>query len=69
MAEERKRRILKNGESVEELDNPVILQIKTKCPNKWTLLDNETGEVYRGKSNFEDNGLHWEKLNRNNINL
>ena len=69
MAEERKRRILKNGESVEELDKPVILQIKTKCPNKWTLLDNETGEVYRGKSNFEDNGLHWEKLNRNNINL
>ena len=39
-------RTLKNGESVEELEIPVILTIKTKCPQKYMLIDQETGEVY-----------------------
>jgi hypothetical protein len=39
-------RTLKNGEEVEELEIPVILAIKTKCPQKYMLIDQETGEVY-----------------------
>jgi hypothetical protein len=39
-------RTLKNGEEVAELDIPVILTIKTKCPEKYMLIDQETGEVY-----------------------
>ena len=39
-------RTLKNGESVEELEIPVILTIKTKCPQKYMLIDQETGEIY-----------------------
>jgi len=39
-------RTLKNGEEVEELEISVILTIKTKCPQKYMLIDQETGEVY-----------------------
>ena len=48
-----------------ELDRPVTLKVYTKCPGKWTLIDCETGEVYRGKDivNPGDNG--WEKLTKN----
>lgn len=27
---------------------PVILKVKTKCPEKWILIDRETGQTYRG---------------------
>lgn len=27
---------------------PVTLKIKTKCPEKWILIDRETGQTYRG---------------------
>lgn len=39
-------RKLKDGTEVEELIEPVILTIKTKCPSKWLLVDQETGEAY-----------------------
>ncbi len=39
-------RKLKNGAEVPELSEPVVLTIQTKCPEKWVLLDKETGEVY-----------------------
>ena len=39
-------RTLKNGNEVPELEIPVILTIKTKCPEKYMLIDQETGEVY-----------------------
>jgi hypothetical protein len=47
-----------------ELEKAVTLKVYTKCPNKWTLIDGETGEVYRGKNivNPGDNG--WEKLTK-----
>jgi hypothetical protein len=48
-----KTRTLKNNTQVEELDHPLILEIKTKCPEKWTLIDNETGEVYTGTNSVE----------------
>jgi hypothetical protein len=39
-------RNLLDGTDAEELDEPIILTIKTKCPGKWLLTDKETGEVY-----------------------
>lgn len=47
-----------------ELEKAVTLKVYTKCPNKWTLIDGETGEVYKGKNivNPGDNG--WEKLTK-----
>jgi hypothetical protein len=48
-----KTRTLKDNRQVEELDHPIILEIKTKCPEKWTLVDNETGEVYTGTNAIE----------------
>ena len=43
-----KTRKLLNGTEVEEFDNAVDLTIHTKCPEKWLLIDLETGQEYRG---------------------
>jgi hypothetical protein len=47
----RKQKIFK------ELPKPIDLTVHTKCPEKWTLLDNETGEIYQGNV-----GGHWDRL-------
>ena len=49
----KKKRTLKNGEKVEELDSSVQLIIKTKCPKKWIIEDLETGQKYRANGNTE----------------
>jgi hypothetical protein len=49
----KKKRTLKNGEVVEELDSSVQLIIKTKCPTKWIIEDLETGQKYRANGNTE----------------
>ena len=36
---------------------PVVLQVKTKSPTKWLLVDRETGQVYQGSENG-----HWDRL-------
>lgn len=41
-------RILKDGSEVESFDKPVDLIIHTKAPEKWKLVDLETGEEYLG---------------------
>jgi hypothetical protein len=41
-------RKLLDGSEVEELERPVTLQIKTRCPSKYKLIDMETGEEYVG---------------------
>ena len=48
-----KTRTLQNGEKVEELERPMQLIIKTKCPTKWIIEDLETGERYRANGNSE----------------
>lgn len=40
-----------------ELDKPINLIIHTKSPEKWLLLDRETGQIYQGSSNGK-----WNKL-------
>ena len=41
-------RKLLDGREVEELDEAVDLTIHTKCPEKWLLIDLETGQEYVG---------------------
>ena len=43
-----KTRKLINGKEAEELDSAVDLTIHTKCPEKWLLIDLETGQEYMG---------------------
>jgi hypothetical protein len=35
----------------------VTLKVKTKCPEKWLLVDRETGAVYQGSEKG-----HWDRL-------
>ena len=46
-------RKLKDNTEVEELTHPIVLEVRTKCPEKWTLIDNETGERYVGQNSIE----------------
>lgn len=39
-------RKLLDGSEVAELDELRLLTISTKCPDKWLLVDRETGEIY-----------------------
>lgn len=41
-----------------ELPHSIVLNIKTKCPEKWLLVDRETGEVYQGNNNG-----YWDRFN------
>jgi hypothetical protein len=55
-----KTRKLQNGKEVVELDHPITLKVYTKCPEKWILVDKETGEMYTGFSS--EGSLNWKKL-------
>ena len=48
---------MRNHKEYEDLDFPIDLVIHTKSPNKWLLIDRESGEVYEGNS-----GGYWERL-------
>ena len=47
----------RNNFVFKEEENNVSLTVKTLCPEKWLLIDRETGEVYQGNS-----GGFWDKL-------
>lgn len=53
-------RTLQNGVTVEELEKPVILVVKTKCPSKYKLVDMETGLEYMGQFD-PDSTYHWKR--------
>ena len=57
-----KQRKLKNGNKVYELDEPIKLIVKTKAPEKWKLIDQETGEEYIGQTPTEGQPNSWKKL-------
>jgi hypothetical protein len=54
-------RSLLNGDKVKELDSPVTITVYTKCPEKWMLVDMETGQHYIGT----DKSLEINELNKN----
>jgi hypothetical protein len=57
-------RFLKNGKLVKDLESPVMLQVKTKCPAKYKLVDMETGEEYIGNEPdiITKTGFYWRKI-------
>ena len=55
-----KRKLL-NGTEVLELNEIIELKIKTKCPEKYKLIDIETGEEYIGTVPKESN-MFWKKI-------
>ena len=55
-----KTRTLIDGSKVRELEAAKELTVYTKCPEKWKLVDMETGETYVGHSTT---GKHsWNKI-------
>ena len=52
-----------NKTKILELENPVELKVITKCPTKWILIDEETGQVYRGTENKEV-GKMWKLITK-----
>ncbi|BBI57392.1 hypothetical protein KIT01_044 [Escherichia phage KIT01] len=56
----RKRKLI-TGEFVDEVRDPITAQIITRCPDKWVLLDQETGVKYKPTGSTE---LHkqWKKI-------
>lgn len=57
-----KTRTLLDGNEVEELDQAVTLEVRTKCPEKWMLVDMQTGERYIGYKTAGPN--YWRKVNQ-----
>lgn len=53
-----KRKLLDHTE-IEETEFAVTLTVLTKCPQKWKLIDLETGEEYIGQSHSKK---HWKKI-------
>ena len=41
---------MRNHKEYEDLKSPIDLVIHTKSPNKWLLVDRESGQVYQGNS-------------------
>jgi hypothetical protein len=66
------RRIDKNkivfsweNSEVHELSEPVSLSIYTRCPEKYVLIDTETGQVYKGTNDvntFVPSQLLWKEV-------
>ena len=54
------KRKLQNGDEAIELEFPVTLKVYTRCPEKWMLVDLETGERYIGYSTEGKND--WRKV-------
>ena len=48
---------MRKQKKIKELVKPVDLVVHTKCPEKWMLIDKETGEIYQGNS-----GGYWDRL-------
>lgn len=41
---------MRQHKEYEDLDSAIDLVIHTKSPNKWLLIDRESGEVYQGNA-------------------
>lgn len=54
-------RKLLDGTEVPELTKSILLEVRTKCPKKWKLVDLETGEEYIGNMPNEHH-MYWKKI-------
>jgi len=57
-----KTRTLLDGRDVPELESPATLEVYTRCPEKWMLIDLQTGERYIGHTDPEAGPSHWKKV-------
>lgn len=57
-------RKLQDNREVQELENPITMKVYTKCPEKWLLIDLETGEHYTG--HLTEGKNYWKRLERKN---
>jgi hypothetical protein len=57
-----KTRTLLDGRNVEEFDKAVTLQVYTKCPEKYMLIDLQTGERYIEHNDPVAEPNHWKKV-------
>jgi hypothetical protein len=48
---------MKKIKKFEEFKKAIDLVVHTKCPDKWLLIDRETGEIYKGNS-----AGYWDRL-------
>jgi|TARA_E500000331_G_C16814822_1_gene522446 hypothetical protein len=48
-----KKRTLVSGKEVPDLGRVVNLSILTKCPEKWKIVDMETGQEYVASGTLE----------------
>lgn len=55
----RTRKLL-DGSDVSELPEARTLTVTTKCPDKWLLVDRETGEIYTPYST--PGSKQWKKI-------
>lgn len=58
---------MRNIKKFKELKNPINLIVHTKSPEKWILIDRETGESYCGNI-----AGYWDRLDpviKNNVGL
>jgi len=53
---------------VEDYQDPIDLTIHSKCPEKWLLIDLETGQMYRGMKEPDHYGK-WRRLKNKFFNL
>ena len=54
-------RKLTDGSEVNELTQAVTLSVYTKCPQKWKLIDMETGVEYIGNVPNQEDKNSWVK--------
>jgi hypothetical protein len=60
---EQKTRKLLDGKFVTELEEPITLNVHTKCPEKYMLVDMETGQKYVGR--ITKGKSSWKKIKSN----
>lgn len=60
---EQKTRKLKDGTYVDELIEPITLTVYTRCPEKYMLVDMETGQKYVGR--LTKGKSSWKKIKSN----
>jgi hypothetical protein len=48
---------MRRGRDLPTTEHPVALTIYTRCPEKWILIDTETGQTYQGNPSG-----YWDKL-------
>ena len=48
---------MRKQKKLKEFTKAVDLIVHTKCPEKWILIDKETGEIYQGNV-----GGYWDRL-------